>query len=433
LTFLIYVGTRFGIGENGDVKNENMVCGFGDIAVPGKWIDSGKAECTVPPLNCTFNKGQCTRAAVTDSKNPTPPTPGASPGPSNPDYSVVVRFNFSLDGGDNWFPLNQSMQYFEYKPCRPICDYTETFAPFPLILLLLASLLFCLPPLALCIGSKQPLPMPPLEHSPEPDPPPPLIFKTIPTKVMKKIKRTKVTKQPKEKIKKVEAPPAKKKWDTVAAGQYIRGGKHVAVGWGKYGEAEHGEEILDGFEDEDESSEDEPDEEYETEVAVALAFDDVEEVVEMPQAPEEVPLPEIRPIEGIDLDVEETCMDKCQRCLRDWRWKWVVIFLIIIGLMVLAILLLIDEHERLDAEINARTYGLSGASPLLVVFFFLFLFLWWWFSCDFLFLCRSDTVPFFSFFPFSSDPECKLNPAISLTKEMSKILWIGEKPVEKKP
>lgn len=110
----------------------------------------------------------------------------------------------------------------------------------------------------------------------------------------------------------------------------------------------------------------------------------------MPQAPEEVPLPEIRPIEGIDLDVEETCMDKCQRCLRDWRWKWVVIFLIIIGLMVLAILLLIDEHERLDAEINARTYGLS-------------------------------------------DPECKLNPAISLTKEMSKILWIGEKPVEKNP
>ena len=264
------------------------------------------------------------------------------------------------------------MQYFEYKPCRPICDYTETFAPFPLILLLLASLLFCLPPLALCIGSKQPLPMPPLEHSPEPDPPPPLIFKTIPTKVIKKIKKTKVTKQPKEKKKNVEAPPAKKKWDTVAAGQYIRGGKHVAVGWGKYGEAEHGEEILDGFEDEDESSEDEPDEEYETEVAVALAFDDVEEVVEMPQAPEEVPLPEIRPIEGIDLDVEETCMDKCQRCLRDWRWKWVVIFLIIIGLMVLAILLLIDEHERLDAEINARTYGLSGTSLLLGCFFFFF-------------------------------------------------------------
>ena len=39
-----------------------------------------------------------------------------------------------------------------------------------------------------------------------------------------------------------------KKWDVVAAGQYLRGGKHMAVGWGKYGEAEHGEEILDGFE-----------------------------------------------------------------------------------------------------------------------------------------------------------------------------------------
>merc|ERR1711865_490561 len=102
--------------------------------------------------------------------------------------------------------------------------------------------------------------------------------------------------------------------------------------------------------------------------------------------------------------------------------------------MVLAILLLIDEHERLDAEINARTYGLSGTSfflscgcgygcgcgcGFLVVSCFLV------FSLLFVFL-----TPFlFVFFFFFSDPECKLNPAISLTKVMSKILWIGEKPV----
>jgi hypothetical protein len=55
--------------------------------------------------------------------------------------------------------------------------------------------------------------------------------------------RTKVTKPPKKGKAKAVKKPDKKKWDTVAAGQYIRGGKHVAVGWGKYGEAEHGEEV----------------------------------------------------------------------------------------------------------------------------------------------------------------------------------------------
>ena len=170
-------GERFGLGRNGDEQNDEMVCGFGNIAVRAKWIDSGKAECIVPPLNCTHQDAFCISAEVNQVQNPTPPmTPSTAPllsGPSNPDYSVFVQFNFSLDGGDNWFPLNKTMEKFEYKPCRPVCLYTETFAPFPLILLLLASLLCCIPPLALCIGSKQPLPMPPLHRSPEPEPPPP--------------------------------------------------------------------------------------------------------------------------------------------------------------------------------------------------------------------------------------------------------------------
>jgi hypothetical protein len=278
-------GTRFGKGLKGDERNDDMVCGFGNIAVQAKWISPNLAECIVPPLNCTYQNNQCDAAFLNHKMNPTPPTPAGSPGPSNPDYSVPVRFNFSLDGGENWFPLNGTMDTFHYKPCRPVCEYVTDFKPFPLILLLLASLLFCLPPLALCIGSKQPLPMPPLEHSPEPEPPPPLVFKTVPTVVVKKVRRIKKKIPPKEKAKKKAAPPPKKKWDTVAAGQYIRGGKHVAVGWGKYGEAEHGEELMDGFEEEEESSEEEADEEEELEVAVALAFDDVEETIEMPQAP----------------------------------------------------------------------------------------------------------------------------------------------------
>lgn len=116
---------------------------------------------------------------------------------------------------------------------------------------------------------------------------------------------------------------------------------------------------MSGDEEDESSSDEEVDEEMETELAVSLAFDDVEETIEMPQAPEDVPLPEIKPIEGIDLDIEDTCQDKCKRCLKDWKWKWVVCFLIIVAVMALAIHLLTEEHERLDAEINARTYRLD--------------------------------------------------------------------------
>ena len=55
----------------------------------------------------------------------------------------------------------------------------------------------------------------------------------------------------------------------------------------------------------------------------------------------------------------DSCKDKCERCLKDWKWKWVVIFLVVIGLMVLAVFLLTEEHTRIDDEINARTYRLN--------------------------------------------------------------------------
>ena len=136
---------------------------------------------------------------------------------------------------------------------------------------------------------------------------------------------------------------------------------------------------MDDFDEDEESTEEEPDEEYETDLAVSLAFDDVEETVEMPQAPEDVPMPEIQPIEGIELDQEDTCRDKCNRCLKDWKWKWWLIFLIVLVMMGLAIWMLTEEHNRLDAEINARTYGLSGTLYfvtdllLLMMLFFLLL------------------------------------------------------------
>ena len=44
-------------------------------------------------------------------------------------------------------------------------------------------------------------------------------------------------------------------------------------------------QLLDGDEEDEESSDEEVDEEMETEIAVSLAFDDVEETIEMPQAP----------------------------------------------------------------------------------------------------------------------------------------------------
>ena len=112
---VFFLFSLFSVGE--------MMCGFGDIAVRAKWINANRAECIVPPLNCTYQDGQCALAKRIDAQNPTPPTPAGSPGPSNPDYAVAVQFNFSLDNGQNWFPLNESMKTFVYKPCRPVCNY----------------------------------------------------------------------------------------------------------------------------------------------------------------------------------------------------------------------------------------------------------------------------------------------------------------------
>ena len=73
-------------------------------------------------------------AAAGNDADPVPPTPAGSPlceegettsacGESNPDWVVPVQFNFSLDGGDNWFPLVDGMRTFQYQPCRPVCEY----------------------------------------------------------------------------------------------------------------------------------------------------------------------------------------------------------------------------------------------------------------------------------------------------------------------
>ena len=63
-------GRRFGNGPNGDARNDLMVCGFGDIAVTAEWISATEAKCIVPPLNCTFQGGQCSAAAKKDMNSP---------------------------------------------------------------------------------------------------------------------------------------------------------------------------------------------------------------------------------------------------------------------------------------------------------------------------------------------------------------------------
>jgi predicted nucleic acid-binding Zn ribbon protein len=359
LNVLTVKGTNMGIGPNNDEENPDMVCGFGVYAVPATWVDRNTAKCIVPPMNCTFQSEFCDAS----HKPPNPDWKGIPPTVDSPHHRIDVPFNFSLDGGVNWFPLNESMQTFHYEPCLPDCDYDNSIPPIPLILLLLSLLLCCLPPMALLIGDKEPIKMPELRSMPEPDPPPPLVFGTELITVVKKTKRVTETKPTEKKKKQISKPKKeKKKWDVVAAGQYLRGGKHMAVGWGKYGEAEHGEEFLDGFEEEDSSEEDEDiDWEMEAEKQLELAFDEHEEQVRIPQAPEDVEMPRIAPVAGIAIEVEDelTCSQKFEEFLKDWRWKWWLTLFLVLVLMAISVWLLVSEHKRLEDDINSRTYGLS--------------------------------------------------------------------------
>eukprot|EP00946_MAST-07B_sp_MAST-7B-sp1_P000205 g205.t1 len=351
-------GEKMGNGPNGDKINNNMTCTFGVYAVPAKWVDKNTAECIIPPMNCSSQSEFC----EVSKKPPNPDWKGPPPSADAPHHRISVPFNFSLNGGLNWYPLNETMQTFHYEPCLPECNYDNTIPPIPLILLLLSLLLCCLPPMALLIGDKTPIKMPELRNMPEPEEPPPLVFGTETVTVKKKVKRVKETKGPVKKKKKKEKPEkAKKKWDVVAAGQYLRGGKHMAVGWGKYGEAEHGEEILDGFETSSSDSDDNIDWDLEAEKQFELAFDEYEEQVQMPQDPAHVEMPRISSIEGIVIDVEAelTLSQKFGEFFKDWRWKWWLLLFLVLVLMAISAWLLIEEHKRLEEEINSRTYGLS--------------------------------------------------------------------------
>ena len=357
LNVITIKGQNMGMPPNGKDRNDKMVCRFGNVAVSADWVDDQTAKCIVPPMNCTIQSEFCDASR----KPPDPMWKGPPASIDAPHHRIIVPFNFSLDGGLNWFPLNQTMRTFHYESCRPICSYENTMPPIPLILLLLSLLLCCLPPMALLIGDKAPLQLPELQNMPEPEPPPPLIFTTVPVTIVKKVKKITVTKTPAKKKKEVKKQEAnKKRWNTVAAGQYLRGGKQIAVGWGKYGEAAHGEEMLSG--EEDSSSEDEEiDWDLEGEKQFELAFDEVEEQITMPQAPEDVAMPEIQQLAGITIEVEEelTWKEKFNVCLKDWRWKWWVVLLLVLVLMSISTWMLVTEHNRLQDEINARTYGLS--------------------------------------------------------------------------
>ena len=127
------------------------------------------------------------------------------------------------------------------------------------------------------------------------------------------------------------------------------------------------------------------DEDSAGELELHTVFDEVPETIEMPQAPEDIVLPVIKPIEGIEFEEDMTCSDKCKRCCKDWRWKWVIICILILAAAGVAVWLLFEQHKKIQADIDARTYGVE-------------------------------------------DEGCEKNPLIQPEQTLSKILWLGSKP-----
>ena len=100
-----------------------------------------------------------------------------------------------------------------------------------------------------------------------------------------------------------------------STGQYLRAGRTVAVGWGKYGETTQGEdEQCDSGSSSSSGSDDDYDD---VDQLVAEAFEDVETHVQMPQAPEEVAMPQFAPVAA------NTFRAKVGgRARTGWRRKW---------------------------------------------------------------------------------------------------------------
>ena len=102
-----------GLGDSMMYKgqpNEKMVCAFGVYAVKATWKDANTAECIIPPMNCTTQSKFCDAS----KKPPNSEWKGPPPTADSPHHRIVVPFNFSLDNGENWFPLNKSMGSFNY-------------------------------------------------------------------------------------------------------------------------------------------------------------------------------------------------------------------------------------------------------------------------------------------------------------------------------
>jgi hypothetical protein len=297
------------VGPAKDHEHEAIVCKFGNVKVSARWIDATRATCQVPRMNCSTQSVYCEASMRQPNLQRNDTT--LSDDPDAPDQVITVPFDFSVDDGEYWVPQRKEMQSFRYVPCPAECEErTGSFLPW---IVLFISLLLCFwASEVLIFGDDDPQPMPTLEKTVDnpPEPPTPLEFGIVSISVIERVRRA-----PRKKLKTIKVEKKKKKWAVTSTGQYLRAGRTVAVGWGKYGETTQGEDEQG---DSDSSSSSGSDDDYDdVDQLVAEAFEDVETHVQMPQAPEEVAMPQFAPVAA------NTFRAKVGgRARTGWRRKW---------------------------------------------------------------------------------------------------------------
>ena len=152
-------------------------------------------------------------------------------------------------------------------------------------------------------------------------------------------------------MKKKKPPPdkaKKKKYEVMSAGNYLRGGNMTAVQWGEFGEAAHGEILMEGEEDSSSSSSSESNEDETEETFLEDAFEEQDEVVEVAVPADQVEFPELYVAPdsmNLNLIDDTSTLQKNPWCNK-WTAIWCVVWLcFVIGIAVLIIFLNITYGE----------------------------------------------------------------------------------------
>ena len=275
-------------------------------------------------------------------------------GPVNFDVSLAVLVNGAVVRGKG--NNGESVFTFSYRSC---CVPLAGPVLWPLWVLLPLSLLLCACPMCLVIiRTSGPMQTPHLQYADA-------VMRPTTPKVITTTKTFEETiRKPRPKPPPKKKPPVKtgkKKWDTVATGQYLRNGAFVETNWGKLGEM-GGETMID--EDEESSSDDGGgngggnEEEkvvlHET-ITVDVTFPAAIDV-QLAQLDEALKTP--RGVQTVSIDVVGPVGGCCKACCTHWK-TWVTCFVscCLFGAVVALLVILIAAADK-----EAKAYALTCAT-----------------------------------------------------------------------